>query len=711
MTRILRRLFRSLFGASADARGTDVASPITSIRSTELTGHIDCPTNGATVPAGPLIVRGWHKWGNEPAIAVAVTLNGSLAGRGVIGCEARPDVAEAYAIPELVGTGWNVPISLDGLPEGDAHVSVSIWGAPDQPPILLEPVNIRVEGSVEHAEGDTGTLAPTEYPNRFFGLIDIPQAGEILPYDFVRIVGWALTEEAPVDGVDVVVNGINMGPARLGLERADVERHHRVPHALVSGFEHLIDLRHVPHVDDLVTIEIVARTVFAGPTTVASGSFMVSPAAIPERNGDREALIRQRSDRLLNAGSMFPADPELRLVVFTHDMGYGGGQLWLSELLIRAGAGTDFPCGIVAPKTGPLVGDLEKLGIEVHITQDYPLRHLEVYEARIQELGYWVQQRGYNAALANTFGSFFGADLATRIGIPLVWAIHESWPPAAFWSVAFPQGSVDAAIRLAAEGALGRAHAVVFEAEATRRQYEEAIGEGRSLVVPYGVDVDAIERYRMMCSRSAARVACRLPKDALVLLVMGTTEPRKAQTLLAEAFAAMSSYRDDAFLVFVGDTGSPYAAALKEFLRQAGMSNRTMVVPVVEDTYQWYRAADVLVSASDVESLPRSVLEAMGFGLPILATSVFGMPELITDGENGFLYDPCDLAAARNALLRVFEASDEQLANMGSAGRQLVLARHDSRGYAGDIIHLLEGFRRNPHALPADLLSHRIRLP
>ena len=63
---------------------------------------------------------------------------------------------------------------------------------------------------------------------------------------------------------------------------------------------------------------------------------------------------------------------------------------------------------------------------------------------------------------------------------------------------------------------------------------------------------------------------------------------------------------------------------------------------MVLDTYPWYRAADLLVSASDIESLPRSVLEAMCFRVPVLATSIFGLPELISDGETGFLFEPGD---------------------------------------------------------------------
>jgi glycosyltransferase involved in cell wall biosynthesis len=50
--------------------------------------------------------------------------------------------------------------------------------------------------------------------------------------------------------------------------------------------------------------------------------------------------------------------------------------------------------------------------------------------------------------------------------------------------------------------------------------------------------------------------------------------------------------------------------------------------------------ADGFALLSDVESMPRSIMEAMGFGLPVLASRVYGIPELIDDGKTGLLIEP-----------------------------------------------------------------------
>jgi glycosyltransferase involved in cell wall biosynthesis len=177
--------------------------------------------------------------------------------------------------------------------------------------------------------------------------------------------------------------------------------------------------------------------------------------------------------------------------------------------------------------------------------------------------------------------------------------------------------------------------------------------------------------------------------------------------VLAQAFAALGDDRGDAVLAFVGASDNDYAAALADYLRDAKLTHCTRLVDVTKDVYPWYRAADVLVSCSDVESLPRSALEAMCFGAPVLAASVFGIPELIEDGVTGFLFEPRDLAAATAALRRVCAIDAAQLREAGAAARRLVLDRYDSAGYAGDFRALLTGLCADPTALPATLLPPR----
>lgn len=170
---------------------------------------------------------------------------------------------------------------------------------------------------------------------------------------------------------------------------------------------------------------------------------------------------------------------------------------------------------------------------------------------------------------------------------------------------------------------------------------------------------------------------------------MGTVEPRKWQTGLALAFAQIAHTHPDTALAFVGAGDTPYVHGLTEYLRLAGLNQQVHVQPVVADSSPWYRAADALVCASDVESMPRSVLEAMAFGLPVASAKVFGLPELITDGETGLLFEGSDLSAAVAGLERLLTLRPDELSAIATAGRRHVFEHYDSAGYAGRIRRLL----------------------
>ena len=83
---------------------------------------------------------------------------------------------------------------------------------------------------------------------------------------------------------------------------------------------------------------------------------------------------------------------------------------------------------------------------------------------------------------------------------------------------------------------LGAASRVVFEATQTLRFYEELLAPGAGVVVPYGVDLDEISRFRAERRPGALRAELGIGPATRALLCMGTIEPRKGQLNLAQAF-------------------------------------------------------------------------------------------------------------------------------------------------------------------------------
>ena len=160
--------------------------------------------------------------------------------------------------------------------------------------------------------------------------------------------------------------------------------------------------------------------------------------------------------------------------------------------------------------------------------------------------------------------------------------------------------------------------------------------------------------------------------DTFVLLCVGILEPRKAQASLVESFATVASAFPEAILVLVGDHSSGYSDAVHMQARRLGIASRVRFEQITKDVYRWYGVADALVSASDIESLPRSVLEAMAFGVPVAATEIFGLPELLTDGRTGWLFRDRDLDSLTAVLVRMLSTPVDE--------RRAPVEPHGSRG-------------------------------
>ena len=79
------------------------------------------------------------------------------------------------------------------------------------------------------------------------------------------------------------------------------------------------------------------------------------------------------------------------------------------------------------------------------------------------------------------------------------------------------------------------------------------------------------------------------------------------------------------------------------------------------DVYQLLPGVDAFILSSKREGFPMSILEAMAAGLPVIATNVGGIPEIVRDGQNGILVPPQDQNSLVNAICRVLD--DSELAN------------------------------------------------
>lgn len=499
--------------------------------------------------------------------------------------------------------------------------------------------------------------------------LDFPQPGMRFEGDVLTLSGWVVFEGAMTSRVEAWLGKRPLGRARLGLRREDVAALHQTPDAAVSGFE----LRTA--VDDCEReVELELRVVATstdgerrelGPVPVVLGG---RPAPAP------------RSPRVTRS-----AGNGRRVLAFTNVLTLGGASIYLVDLLREAQRMGWVDPTVVTAIDGPLRGDLEALGIPVHLLGPLPLDDLDAYLDRVDELAAWAAQSDYELVIVNTATalSLPGADVAKKLGIPAFWSIHESFHQALLWD------GLGRGLREHAEAALSEAAVAVFEAEATRQLYADLLGD-RSLALPYGINLAPIESVRNGFDRQLARRRIGVPEEADLAICVGTVEPRKAQVQLAQAFDLVAERHPRAQLAFVGSGEDEGSAALAARISTSPHRERMRMVPRTREVQTWIGMADLLVCASDVESLPMSVLEAMAWATPVLATAVFGLPETIEHGVSGWLCEPGDVSALAAGLDAAFSADEATRRRIGAAAREVVLTRHELRAYTERVVGLLD---------------------
>jgi len=293
------------------------------------------------------------------------------------------------------------------------------------------------------------------------------------------------------------------------------------------------------------------------------------------------------------------------------------------------------------------------------------------------------------------------------LGLPVVWAIHESYALSDFWTTAYRKDGTAPEVRGCIERALGAVPAVLFEADATHAIFAAAVPPDRRATLRYGVWVDAIRQFQETHDRAHVRRSLGIDERSTVVLCMGTFEPRKAQGALVAAFSDVARSHPDVTLVVVGDTGTDYALGVRDVAERLQLGERIRLVPVVEDHFPWYSAADVFVIGSDVESMPRTLLEAMAFELPVAAAAVWGVPEVVIDGKNGLLFEPRDVAALITALTHMIELPADERRDLGSAAAQTVARNYDASAYVGTYCRLLRALAQDPDVALAEVIGSR----
>ncbi len=154
--------------------------------------------------------------------------------------------------------------------------------------------------------------------------------------------------------------------------------------------------------------------------------------------------------------------------------------------------------------------------------------------------------------------------------------------------------------------------------------------------------------------------------------IVGRIFPIKNHRLFLDAASQVAANENATRFLIVGD--GILRTEMENYARELGISDRVIFTGWRRDLPRIYADLNVLVVSSDNEGTPVSAIEAMASGVPVVGTRVGGLPDLIADGDNGYIVPPRNPEALAEAIRRLLQ--DPELASrMGRAGRAMTKER------------------------------------
>lgn len=349
-----------------------------------------------------------------------------------------------------------------------------------------------------------------------------------------------------------------------------------------------------------------------------------------------------------------------------NELSPGGAESFVVQMLRYHDHTKYYPVCICCrnPVNSHLEQKVQELGV--------PLHFLKVSEVRLG----WVR----NPQLDGLYKKYRPAVVHTHLGgLSYTWTlsmIHRT--PVrihTIHNVAFQEmgGGVSRRVRVMAFRYRIGGVVPVAIAEEVARTFEQLYGYKNPPLIPNGIPVS--DYAPNLTKRTQFRLAHDVEPDATVIVHVGRFSEQKNHPLLLRAFACVQS-KAPLHLWLVGD--GELRPAMEQLARELGIASHVRFWGVRSDVADVLNAADIFTLPSKYEGNPMSVMEAMAAGLPVVATAVGGVPELIEEGVSGFLTPNENVDALATALQRLVD-NVELRKQMGEAASRRACEKFDIR--------------------------------
>lgn len=229
---------------------------------------------------------------------------------------------------------------------------------------------------------------------------------------------------------------------------------------------------------------------------------------------------------------------------------------------------------------------------------------------------------------------------------------------------------------------------VVVITRALRRQVRAAGFRTRRFSVIYmGEDLGRLDPAKV--DGQKVRTELGIGDDTLVVGVVARLHPLKGQETLLRAAARVLDRTAEVRFLLIGTGDDGYRRRLEGLAAQLGIAAKVDFLGHRDDIPAVTAALDVAVLASENEAMGHCLLEAMALGKPVIATRVGGIPEVVLDGETGYLVRPGDDGTLAAHLLRLLGNPAERRI-LGEKGRRWVVGRFRLEDSVRRTLHFYE---------------------
>jgi glycosyltransferase involved in cell wall biosynthesis len=265
--------------------------------------------------------------------------------------------------------------------------------------------------------------------------------------------------------------------------------------------------------------------------------------------------------------------------------------------------------------------------------------------------------------------SQLGYPLAKLFSIPLITHIHSPYPKRYAWMWLFKF-----------------ADKVIFVSDATRKLMEGKVKFKNTVLIYNGIDID---RFRPVSTKDASlKRSYGIEDNEIVIGQVGSLINRKGVDLLLESFGVLAEQYGNLKLVIVGD--GPEKDDLRKLGHKLGVNNRVRFVGNVNNTEAFYsHLFDINVLASRSEAFPLTLLEGASCGLPNVGSRVGGIPEIIEDDINGYLFEKENVTQLTEKL-RLLINNECLRKSMGESGRDKIKSFFNMNEYAKKIADVID---------------------